>query len=71
MPSLHKKCTSRGSRADGHTNVQIGAELYLSRHTIEWHLRKVFYKLGVSSRRELRAVLANEAQTDPGATAHS
>ena len=32
--------------ADGRTNVQIGAELYLSRHTIEWHLRKVFHKLG-------------------------
>ncbi|WP_460627498.1 helix-turn-helix transcriptional regulator [Intrasporangium mesophilum] len=45
--------------ADGHTNAQIGSELYLSRHTIEWHLRKVFDKLGIGSRWELRGALAD------------
>lgn len=43
--------------ADGHTNVEIGAELYLSPRTVEWHLKKVFVKLGISSRRALRETL--------------
>ncbi len=41
----------------GLTNREIGAELYLSPRTVEWHLRKVFTKLGVSTRRELRRSL--------------
>ena len=41
----------------GHTNVQIGTELYLSPRTVEWHLKKVFAKLAISSRRELRDAL--------------
>ena len=38
----------------GRTNPEIGAELFLSPRTVEWHLRKVYTKLGISSRRELR-----------------
>lgn len=42
---------------DGRTNSEIGAELYLSPRTVEWHLRKIFTKLGISSRRELHTAL--------------
>jgi DNA-binding CsgD family transcriptional regulator/tetratricopeptide (TPR) repeat protein len=43
---------------EGRTNPEIGAELYLSPRTVEWHLRKVFTKLGVSSRKGLTDALA-------------
>src|ERR1700733_13812373 len=43
--------------AGGQTNPEIGAQLFLSPRTVEWHLSKVFGKLGISSRKELRAAL--------------
>jgi DNA-binding CsgD family transcriptional regulator len=42
---------------DGLSNPEIGARLFLSPRTVEWHLHKVFTKLGIRSRRELRRAL--------------
>jgi DNA-binding CsgD family transcriptional regulator len=51
---------------DGMSNSDIGARLFLSQHTVAYHLRKVFSKLGISSRRELAAALpSSESELAP------
>jgi len=39
------------------SNPEVGAQLFISARTVEWHLRHVFDKLGISPRKELRTAL--------------
>ena len=48
--------------AGGQTNQDIGGQLFLSPRTVEWHLHKVFTKLGVASRMQLRDKLPDAAR---------
>jgi DNA-binding CsgD family transcriptional regulator len=42
---------------DGLTNAEIGGQLFLSPRTVEWHLHKVFAKLGIDARSGLDGAL--------------
>jgi ATP/maltotriose-dependent transcriptional regulator MalT len=51
-----------GWPGDGHTNTEIGGRLFISGRTVEWHLHKIFAKLGISCRNELRDALPELGQ---------
>ncbi len=46
---------------DGYTNPEIGTRLFISPRTAEWHMSKIFAKLGITSRRALRDALPRSA----------
>jgi DNA-binding CsgD family transcriptional regulator len=48
---------------DGLSNPEIGARLFISSHTAQYHLSKVFAKLGISSRRQLRSALPGSSDS--------
>jgi DNA-binding CsgD family transcriptional regulator/tetratricopeptide (TPR) repeat protein len=55
-----------GLARDGLSNPEIGARLFLSQHTVAYHLRRVFEKLGIHSRRELSSALpSSESEMAP------
>lgn len=48
---------------DGLSTPEIGARLFISVRTVQWHLGKVFTKLGISSRSQLHRVLPGDPDT--------
>ncbi len=50
--------------AIGLTNAEIGEELFLSRHTVDFHIRQVFRKTGVHGRVQLTRVLLQDASSE-------
>jgi DNA-binding CsgD family transcriptional regulator len=57
--------------AGGQTNPEIGAQLFLSPRTVEWHLTKAFGKLGIGSRKELRSALFDVGEPSSGSSSDS
>jgi DNA-binding CsgD family transcriptional regulator len=54
--------------AEGLTNPEIGARLFISPKTVQYHLSKVFTKLGISSRSQLHQALPSDIRAHGGAS---
>jgi DNA-binding CsgD family transcriptional regulator len=51
--------------SEGLSNAEIGARMFISSRTVQYHLRKVFTKLGISSRTQLERALPGDASRAP------
>jgi DNA-binding CsgD family transcriptional regulator len=57
---LAEELEESGLLVEGTSNAEIGTRLFISTHTVEYHLRKVFIKLDINSRTKLARVLPAE-----------
>ena len=56
-------CVSRPWRAQGLSNRQVADRVFLSTHTVAFHLRHIFWKLDVTSCVQLARMIAEQAAT--------
>ncbi|MET9276266.1 helix-turn-helix transcriptional regulator [Kribbella sp. NPDC003557] len=64
-PATGSAAARSAARRQGLTNPEIGEQLYLSPRTVEYHLHKVFEKLGIASRRDLVHAVPDRPQDSP------
>jgi DNA-binding CsgD family transcriptional regulator len=74
LATSHQRLTPQEAQVacmarDGLSNPEIGARLFISPRTVQYHLRKVFGKLGISSRGQLHRVLS-DGPSAPGLRQH-